>query len=83
MTVTERTIGKWLRNLKLTRLQPCPARDVGAAVIPPAGSTEGMNGHLEGIASQVSPAAHAIVVCDGAGWHQGARGLNYTKRRKH
>jgi transposase len=150
VTVPERTIGKWLRKLKLTRLQPrpyhpkkdaaaqqafkknfssilkeallgttagtpveiwfqdearvgqkgthtyvwapvgsrppmvrdnrhdtaylfgaiCPARGVGAAVITPAANTECMNLHLKEISTQVTPGARAVLVCDGAGWHQ-------------
>ena len=53
----------------------CPARGVGAAIILPAVNTEGMNEHLREIATQVSPGAHAIVVCDGAGWHQRGKRL--------
>jgi transposase len=29
-----------------------------------------MNMHLEELSTQVAPGAHAVVVCDGAGWHQ-------------
>ena len=48
----------------------CPARAVGAAVIMPAANAEAMNEHLNEISTQVAPAAHAVLVCDGAGWHQ-------------
>jgi transposase len=48
----------------------CPARDVGAAIIMPAVNTEAMNEHLREISTQVTAGAHAILVCDGAGWHQ-------------
>ena len=48
----------------------CPARGVGAAIIMPGVNTEAMNEHLLEISSQVAPASHAVVVCDGAGWHQ-------------
>jgi hypothetical protein len=48
----------------------CPARGVGAAIIMPAANTEAMNEHLKEISTQVLPGAHAILVCDGAGWHQ-------------
>jgi hypothetical protein len=52
----------------------CPARRVGAAVIMPAVNTEAMNEHLAEISTQVASCAHALLVCDGAGWHQrGAR----------
>jgi hypothetical protein len=45
-------------------------RGVGAAIIMPAANTEGMNEHLKEISTQLTPGAHAAVVCDGAGWHQ-------------
>ena len=48
----------------------CPERGVGAALIMPYANTEAMNAHLVEISAQVAPAAHAILVCDGAGWHQ-------------
>jgi len=48
----------------------CPRRGVGAAIITPAASTEMMNLHLKEISTQVTAGAHAVVVCDGAGWHQ-------------
>jgi hypothetical protein len=52
----------------------CPARRVGAAVIMPAVNTEAMNEHLAEISPQVAPWPHALLVCDGAGWHRrGAR----------
>ena len=52
----------------------CPDRAVGAAIIMPAVNTEAMNEHLKEISTQVAPSAHAVLVCDGAGWHQaGAR----------
>lgn len=48
----------------------CPARRVGAAIIMPAVNTGAMNEHLKEIGSQVAQGAHAVLVCDGAGWHQ-------------
>src|SRR5882757_551615 len=48
----------------------CPDRGVGAAIIMPAANAEAMNEHLSEISTQVSPGAHAILICDGAGWHQ-------------
>lgn len=48
----------------------CPARGVGAAIIMPAVNTEAMNDHLKEISTQVADGAHAILVLDGAGWHQ-------------
>ena len=48
----------------------CPARAIGAAIIMPAVNTEAMNDHLIEISALVTPGAHAVLVCDGAGWHQ-------------
>ena len=48
----------------------CPDRGVGAAIIMPAVSTEAMNQHLKEIRNQVAACAHAILICDGAEWHQ-------------
>jgi len=48
----------------------CPARGVGAAIIMPAVNIEAMNEHLKEISSQVANGAHAVLVLDGAGWHQ-------------
>ena len=36
----------------------------------PSVNSEAMNEHLKEIATQVAPGAHALVLCDGAGWHQ-------------
>jgi transposase len=51
----------------------CHRRQVGAAIIMPAANTEAMNEHLAEIATQVAPGAHAVLVCDRAGWHQKGR----------
>ena len=48
----------------------CPDRGVGAAIIMPAVNTEAMNEHLAEISTQVAAGAHAVLVLDGAGWHQ-------------
>lgn len=48
----------------------CPDRAIGAAIIMPAVNSEAMAEHLREISSQVAPGAHAVLVCDGAGWHQ-------------
>jgi DDE superfamily endonuclease len=48
----------------------CPERGVGAAIIMPAVNTEAMNEHLKEISAQVARGAHALLICDGAGWHQ-------------
>lgn len=53
----------------------CPARGVGAAVIMPAANAEGMTEHLKELSTQVTPSAIAIVICDGAGWHQRGKEL--------
>ncbi len=53
----------------------CPARGVGAAIIMPAVNTEAMNEHLKEISMQVDHGAHALLVLDGAGWHQRGGGL--------
>ena len=53
----------------------CPQRAVGAAIIMPAANTEAINEHLTEISAQVAPGAHAVLVCDGAGWHQKGRRL--------
>lgn len=48
----------------------CPRRAVGAAIIMPGVNAEAMSEHLAEIATQVTEGAHALLVCDGAGWHQ-------------
>ena len=53
----------------------CPGRGIGAAMIMPSANTEAMNCHLQEISAQVSPGARAVLVCDGAGWHQRGKKL--------
>jgi hypothetical protein len=53
----------------------CPDRAVGAAMITPCANALAMNLHLEEIGTQVAPGAHALLVCDGAGWHQRGKKL--------
>ena len=48
----------------------CPSRAVGAGIIMPAVNSEAMSEHLKEIAVHVAPGAHAVLLCDGAGWHQ-------------
>ena len=48
----------------------CPARGTGAALVLPAATTDMMNLHLAEISACVAPDAHAVLVIDGAGWHQ-------------
>src|SRR6185295_17044344 len=38
-------------------------------------NTEAMNEHLKEISTQVATDAHAVLVCDGAGWHQPGKRL--------
>ena len=52
----------------------CPARGVGAAIIMAAVNTEAMNEHLKEIGTQVASGSHAVVILDGAGWHQRGKG---------
>jgi transposase len=53
----------------------CPERGVGAAMITPHANTEAMNLHLAETSTQVAPGAHAVMLCDGAGWHQRGKQL--------
>jgi hypothetical protein len=48
----------------------CADRGVGAAIIMPTINTEAMNEHLTEISTQIADGAHAVLVLDGAGWHQ-------------
>ncbi len=48
----------------------CPQIGKGAAIIMPAVNSEAMADHLSEISSRVAAGAHAVVLCDGAGWHQ-------------
>ena len=47
----------------------CPERGVGAALVLPRCDTQAMQRHLDEIATQVAPGAHAVVMLDQAGWH--------------
>jgi len=53
----------------------CPARGIGAAVITPRANTAAMNAHLAEIGTQVAPGAQAVLLLDGAGWHQRGKRL--------
>jgi transposase len=57
----------------------CHNRKVGAAIIMPTANTEAMVEHLKEISTQVAPGAHAVVVCDGAGWHQRGKRLRVPR----
>jgi len=48
----------------------CPARDTGAALVLPIADSDMMNLHLAEISRHVTPGSHAVVLLDGAGWHQ-------------
>jgi hypothetical protein len=48
----------------------CPARATGAALVLPSVNAELMNLHLAEISRCVAIGAHAVLVLDGAGWHQ-------------
>jgi len=48
----------------------CPARAVGAALVLPCANARTMNKHLAEISTQVAAGAHAVILLDGAGWHQ-------------
>jgi hypothetical protein len=52
----------------------CPERGTGAALVLPACNTQAMQLHLDEIATEVAPGAHAILILDQAGWH-GAKDL--------
>ncbi len=54
----------------------CPNRAVGVAVIMPSVNAEAMADHLTEISTQVAHGAHAVLVCDSAGWHQTGRRLS-------
>ena len=57
----------------------CPVRAVGAALILPYANTDAMNRHLAEISAAVAPGAHAVLICDGAGWHQRGGKLQFPK----
>ena len=48
----------------------CPARGIGAGMVLPVANGHAMNEHLAEISHHVAPGAHAVVILDGAGWHQ-------------
>jgi transposase len=48
----------------------CPARGIGVGLVLPEINTDAMNLHLVEIGRHVAPGAHAVMVLDGAGWHQ-------------
>ena len=48
----------------------CPQRAVGSALVVPWVGAEAMSLHLDALSKVVSPGAHAVLICDQAGWHQ-------------
>jgi transposase len=52
---------------------------VGAAIVSPWVNSEAMAVHLTEISKQVCHDAHAVLVCDGAGWHQTGQRLTVPK----
>jgi transposase len=48
----------------------CPGRAAAAGLVLPAANAAAMALHLAEISAQVAPGAHAVVVLDGAGYHQ-------------
>jgi transposase len=49
---------------------------VGAALVLPVADGEAMNLHLAEISRNVTTGSHAVVLLDGAGWHQTGGKLN-------
>ena len=47
----------------------CPQEGKSAGLVLPKCNTRAMQWHLEEIATQVAPAAHAVVLLNRAGWH--------------
>lgn len=48
----------------------CAERGVGAGLVLPFANSDMMNLHLLEISKAVTPGHHAVLVLDGAGWHQ-------------
>ena len=48
----------------------CPTRGVGAALVLPTANAAMTTLHLREISTAISSGAHAVLVLDGAGWHQ-------------
>ena len=47
----------------------CPARGKGAAIASPWVNTDAMQAHVDEIARNVAPGAHAVLIMDRAAWH--------------
>ena len=52
---------------------------MGAAIVSPWVNSEAMSIHLAEIGKQVHAGSHAVLVCDGAGWHQTGQRLTVPK----
>jgi len=50
----------------------CPARAVATALVLPCANAKAMNQHLKEISRAVAIGAHAVLVLDGAGYHEKA-----------
>lgn len=48
----------------------CPGRGVAEGLVLPAANTDAMTLHLVEISRTVAAGAHAVLIVDGAGWHQ-------------
>jgi transposase len=48
----------------------CPARDTGVALVLPEVNLHAMSLHLAEIVRTLDADVHAVVIIDGAGWHQ-------------
>ncbi len=48
----------------------CPGRGAAAGLVLPVADAQAMALHLEEIGTQVAPGGHAVVVLDGAGYHE-------------
>jgi len=57
----------------------CADRGVGAALVLPYANAEAMSLHLAEISRHVTAGAHAVVVLDGARWHQTGGRLRVPK----
>src|ERR1700730_7881026 len=57
----------------------CPRRDIGAALVLPYANAHAINLHLEEISCQVTQGSHAVLLLDGAGWHQTGGKLRVPK----
>ena len=53
----------------------CPERAETAAPVMPRANTGAMNAHPREISGTVATGAHAVIVCDRAGWHKSAKRL--------